>query len=299
MIYAVTFNPAVDKYIRVDSLKIGETNYYQQEMVNYAGKAQNVARIISQFTNDYDLISKESKEVESLIERDYGSINKHLFLDESVRTNLKVEDNGRITELNQQVKDGENKVSREIELYLEGMVNPEDLVLFSGKLTRYEIDLIKKFKNETKNENIIIDSNSLDLEDLREIKPLMIKPNDEEIAQLFNITMGPDVNYVEEALKLRDLGIERVIVSLGSKGSIYVGPEGNYQIGIPEGKVVNTVGAGDSFVGGFIVGLDLKYNIEDILKVAAASGSATAYSSGIGSKDQIERLKTQIEVKKI
>lgn len=299
MIYAVTFNPAVDKYIRVDGLKIGETNYYQQEMVNYAGKAQNVVRIISQFTNDYHLISKESKEVESLIERDYKDVNKHLFLDESVRMNLKVEDNGRITELNQQVKDGESKVSREIELYLKDMVNPEDLVLFSGKLTRYEIDLIKKFKNETKNENIIIDSNSLDLEDLREIKPLMIKPNDEEIAQLLDIPMSTDVDYVKEASLLRDLGIDRVIVSLGSKGSIYVGPEGNYEIGVPEGRVVNTVGAGDSFVGGFVTGLYLQYNIEDVLRLAAASGSATAYSSGIGSEDLIEKLKTKIEVKKI
>ena len=85
---------------------------------------------------------------------------------------------------------------------------------------------------------------------------------------------------------------------MGGKGALLVNKEGAYLAEAPKGELINSVGAGDSMVAGFIAGIETGRSPEDSFRLAVASGSATAYSYGLGEKDLIYRLYNEVTLKK-
>lgn len=296
MIYLVTFNPAVDKYLNVEDFKLLFTNYYELEDVVYAGKSQNVCKIFSQYSQNYMLVSKYTDEIKGIIDEEYKNINNELFKSTSIRNNLKVKSGNKITELNMKIPETLDEIDGELMEYLKLNVSQEDYVLFSGSMNRGQIDFIKKFKNTN---NIILDSSNITLQDIKEIQPFMIKPNDEEIIKMLNLNRFNIQEVIPKLKELNKLGVKHIIVSLGKEGSIYVNESLEYKISIAPGEVVNTVGAGDSFVGGFMVGVLEGLSLEETLKLASASGCATTYSTGIASRTVVDELKNLINIEKL
>ncbi len=283
MIYALTLHIAIDRYINTDNLVVNETNYYHNQDVVVGGKSVNVCKIINEFSKDYKLVSTTDLDNLKLVNDELKDINKELFIDSKSRVNYKINNNGVITELNQKVPALDDKTKAELFDYLIKNVSQNDYLLIAGSISIDNIQDIKMLCKTINTNNIIIDSNAFSYDDLMEIKPLMIKPNEEEIDKI--ITDKMSVN--DKINKLINGGIKEVILTSGSKGVSY----NNQDFVKPEsGEVVNTVGAGDSFVGGYLVSKIENKDIKSTIKFAQACGSATAYSKDIAKKNDILEL---------
>ena len=115
---------------------------------------------------------------------------------------------------------------------------------------------------------------------------------------MFGTELKTTADIVEKCCYFLEKGVKNIIVSMGGKGALFVNKEGAYTAEVPKGKLINSVGAGDSMVAGFIAGTETGKSPEDSFRLAVASGSATAYSYGLGEKDLIYRLYNEITLKK-
>lgn len=128
-------------------------------------------------------------------------------------------------------------------------------------------------------------------------RPFLIKPNHHELAELFDIPAETDDQIIACARKLRDMGAQNVLVSMAGDGALLVDQQDNvHRIGCPKGKVVNSVGAGDSMVAGFLAGWLQTGDYSYALKLGTAAGSATAFSMGLAEKSLIDQLLESISL---
>lgn len=181
------------------------------------------------------------------------------------------------------------------------LIKDRDIVVASGSVPQ---NISKDFYGELiniANENrkkFLLDTSGELLREGIKSKPFFIKPNRDEIEGLTGRRIETDKDAVEEIKKFQESGIELVVISLGSKGSI-AGYKGNfYKVNIPKVQAINPVGSGDSYVGGVAVGLQRGYGIEDLLKYASACGTANAMEeeSGFVIKEIVEDLFEKITV---
>ena len=122
-------------------------------------------------------------------------------------------------------------------------------------------------------------------------KPFLIKPNSYELGEMFGVQLKSDDEIVHYAEKLKEMGAENVVVSMAGDGAMLVDSSGAVtKIGVPKGKVVNSVGAGDSMVAGFIAGYTETGDYSYSLRLGSAAGSATAFSEGLATKKKIFEL---------
>ena len=126
----------------------------------------------------------------------------------------------------------------------------------------------------------------------------LIKPNIKELEEMFEADLDTIDKAVEKCKYFLDKNIKHIIVSMGGKGALYINKDGAYTAQVPKGTLINSVGAGDSMVVGFIAGFELGKKPEEAFKLAVAAGSATAYSYGLGEKDLINKLYNEINIKK-
>ena len=121
-----------------------------------------------------------------------------------------------------------------------------------------------------------------------EYKPFLIKPNNFELEEIFNVKLESTDDIIVYARKLKELGAQNVLVSRAENGAVLIDTNDNvYIIAAPEGTVLNSVGAGDSMLAGFIAGIISKNDFEYALKLGTAAGSATAFSEGLAEKSLI------------
>ncbi len=286
MIYLLTLNPAIDQYITVDNFEKNITNSSIKKEEVFGGKAINVGKIVNEFTKDYHILTTIDKKNNDFIKENTKDLNIKFFKTNYIRTNIKINDNSQITEINESVKDLKEETKKEIEEYLLKKVKKEDYILFAGSVSKTDSIYIKNLIKKLNNKNVILDIPTFTLEDFKEIKPLMIKPNQEEIIKIFN----KNISIKESINKLNEIGIKEVIVSLGKEGSYYKDDKNEIKVEAKKGKAINTVGAGDSFVGGYLVAKQKNYNTKETLNLANSCGAATAFSKKIGTKKEIEEL---------
>lgn len=128
----------------------------------------------------------------------------------------------------------------------------------------------------------------------------MIKPNKEELEETFEIKINTREELIKNAKKLQQMGAQNVLISLGEQGAILVTLEEKiYFSKAPRGKVINTVGAGDSMIAGFIAGFCAKEDYKYALKMGIATGSASAFSANLATKEQIQKLFEEINTKEL
>lgn len=126
--------------------------------------------------------------------------------------------------------------------------------------------------------------------------PLLVKPNIDELEAIFH-TKIDDRNILEYAKKLQTLGAQNVIISLGKDGSMFLSDELILKANTIEGKLINSVGAGDSMVAGFVYGIKKGLSKTDAYKLAIACGTATAFSEDIASKEYVYEILEKVKVK--
>ena len=149
----------------------------------------------------------------------------------------------------------------------------------------YEKICKKKKKKGTK---IVADATGKLLVNVLKHRPFLIKPNKKELEEIFGKQINTNEEIVEYARKLQEMGAENVLISMDKDGAILITKDKKMLYGeAPKGKVVNSVGSGDSMVAGFMTGYINYQDYENALKMGIAAGSASAFSKGLATKEEI------------
>ena len=313
MIYTITFNPALDYTVQVEEFEIGKINRTKSENILAGGKGLNVSIILKRLGIENTALSFiagfTGKELERKIKQyniktDFIEINNGY-----TRINVKISSlkkNSLIQEREIALNGNGPEITQEdIDELLEKIkkINSEDIVILSGNVPKcinediYEI--ICKELNE-KNVKFVVDASQKLLMNCLKYKPFFIKPNKDELEETFNTKIKTKKEIIIYAKKLQEKGAQNVLISLGGDGAILLtGKNEVYYSNTPKGQVINTVGAGDSMVAGFVAGYLKKKNYIEALKLGIASGSATAFSAGLAMNEEINELLKQITIEKI
>ena len=146
-----------------------------------------------------------------------------------------------------------------------------------------------------KNVNVVVDATKELLLNVLKYRPFLIKPNNHELAEMFGKTSLDEEQMNYYAGKLQDMGAKNVLVSMAGDGAVlFTENKKVYKIGVAKGQVVNSVGAGDSMVAGFVASYFKDRNYEKALKYATAAGGATAFLEGLATKEKTEELLKQL-----
>ena len=305
MIYTVTLNPSIDYVIKVDKLTTGNINRVNEEQVYPGGKGINVTRIlksldndnialgfVSGFTGDYIINSLQELNLKS----DFIKVKEGF-----TRINVKVKSEEE-TEINGQgpkISEEElNQFYKVIDKLVDG-----DILILSGSIPscldeRLYESIMKKV--EDRDIKVIVDATKNLLLNVLKYKPFLIKPNNHELAEMFNVELNSTEDVVFYARKLKEMGAQNVLISMGKDGALLVTENDEiFASSVAKGEVVNSVGAGDSMVAGFIAGYLKSNSYEEALRLGAASGGATAFSSDLATREFIDKLVDEIKIEKI
>ena len=293
MIYTVTFNPALDYIVNMDNLKLGETNRSTSEMILSGGKGINVSIVLKNLGFDNVALGFVAGFTGEEIEngtRKLGITTDFIHLKEGLsRINVKLKANEE-TEVN-----GTGPIISEDELNalygkLENLKKDDILVLAGSVPNTLPQDIYEKIMEmlQDKGIKIVVDATKDLLLNVLKYKPFLIKPNNHELSEIFGVEIKTEQEIIDYAKKLQDKGARNVLISRASDGAILIAENGDiYKSPAPKGKVINSVGAGDSMVAGFIAGYLKNNSYEEAFKTGVASGSASAFSKYLAKKEEI------------
>ncbi|MDD7280598.1 1-phosphofructokinase [Floccifex sp.] len=293
MIYTVTFNPALDYVIQVDHFKTGQINRNKSEKIVYGGKGINVSCILNEldikstalgFIADFTGKALENGLEQLGIATDFIEVKQGM-----TRINVKMKSDEE-TEINGM---GPIICQEDFDCLLNKVkqLKQGDLLILSGNIPScLKADAYQRvIENLNEGVNFVIDSEKDLLMKTLSYHPFLIKPNNLELQEIFSIQFENENQIIECAKKLQEMGAKNVLVSMAKDGAILVDEKGTiHKQGICKGKVVNSVGAGDSMVAGFIAGFIQTKDYDYALKLGTACGGATAFQSGLATKEQIQ-----------
>ena len=296
MIYTVTFNPALDYVVFLDNLKLGDVNRSTRESIFYGGKGINVSTILNTLGLETTALGFVAGFTGKAIEDGLAAQGIHtdfIHLPEgNSRINVKVK-HGDETEINGQGPVITEEAINELFAKLDTLTKEDILVLAGSIPNTLPEDIYEKIlaSLESKGIRVVVDATKDLLLNVLKYHPFLIKPNNHELGEMFGTVCKTDEDIVHYAKKLQEKGAVNVLISMAGDGAILITEDGqNIKMGTPKGKVVNSVGAGDSMVAGFITGYIRGGNYEEALKSGTAAGSATAFSEGLASLEMYEKM---------
>ena len=295
MIYTITLNPALDYIIKLKELVPNEINTSESEYILPGGKGINVSIILKRLNVESVTLGFISgftgKEIQKLVEKEKIQTDFINLEEGHSRINVKILEDEKETAINSKVPLVDNKSIEKLYQKLSNL-KENDILVLSGSIPKgikediYE-EICEKIKD--KNVKIVVDSTKKLLLNTLKYRPFLIKPNHHELGEIFNVQILNQDQAIEYAKKLQQKGAQNVLVSMGEKGSILLDENGKSykKAAISNKNVINTVGAGDSMVAGFLAGYLNYKNHEDALKLGIASASATVNNVFLGTKDEI------------
>ena len=298
MIYTITLNPALDYIIRTQKFSLGEINLSQAEYTLPGGKGVNVSIILKQLGIDSIALGFIAgfvgKEIERQVKK-YGVKTDFIKIENQIsRINVKITTTSEETAIN-----GKGPLINQsyIELLCKklDMIKNGDTLVLAGRIPQgvkeeiYE-EICKKI--DKKEVRIVVDATGDTLVKTLKYHPFLIKPNQYELGEIFGIEISNQDEAIKYAKKLQQKGAQNVLVSMGSKGAILIDENGKAykRKALNTNKIINTVGAGDSMVAGFIAGYELFSNYEKALQMGIAAATATASSIFLATKEDIYKL---------
>ncbi len=300
MIYTVTFNPSLDYYVQVNNVKSGIVNRTTGERLAVGGKGLNVSLALKELGEDTRALGFvagftgkyiRDKVQELGLDYDFIEVSGQSRINVKIKSNTETDINGTGAE----VKPSDvNKLIRKLKTLLKA----GDWLIVCGSvpstlpLTTYA-DMLKKLK-ALQGVNIVVDACGKLLTETLKFRPFLIKPNLYELCEIFSLQAIPDVEGIFAcARKLQQMGACNVIVSMGSSGAAMVTDTAqSMYVRAARGQLVNSVGAGDSMVAGFIHEYIKSGNYFSALNFATAAGSACAFTKNLATKEQIEYVES-------
>lgn len=300
MIYTVTFNPAIDYVVRMDSFLLDTVNRTIAEEIYYGGKGINVSAVLRELGHDSMALGFIAGFTGDEIAEGLNKQGIHtdfIRLDEGMsRINVKIKAQQE-TEINGQGPHISEAAVEQLFDKLDSLKAGDVLILAGSIPTSMPEDSYEQImaRLDGKNIQIVVDATKSLLVNVLKYHPFLVKPNNHELGEIFHTVLKTSDEIIEAAKKLQQMGARNVLISMAGDGAILVAENGEiHQIGVPKGKVKNSVGAGDSMVAGFTAGYMEKQDYLYALKLGTACGSATAFSKGLAVKEGIEQLLKQI-----
>lgn len=296
MIYTVTFNPSLDYVIQVDKLVPGEINRTTHEAVYPGGKGNNVSVILSNLGHSSKALGFTAgftgEALENML-KEFGCDTAFIRLPEgSTRINVKI-NAGEETEINGQgpviTEEAQSALFEQLDALKE-----EDILVLAGSIPNtLPSDIYERILEHLQGRGIhfVVDATKELLLKVLKYHPFLIKPNNHELGEMFGVTLKTRDEIVTYAKKLQKMGAENVLVSMAGDGAILLTEEGViYEAKPPKGKVLNSVGAGDSMVAGFLTGYLNTGDYEKAFRLGVVTGSATAFQYWLATKEDIVAL---------
>lgn len=297
MIYTVTFNPAIDYVLRVgEALLVGGLNRTTAEDFQFGGKGINVSGVlkalgqtsvalgfVAGFTGD----ALEQGLQQQGLQTDFIHVQQGM-----TRINVKIKgpEETEINGMGPQITPADmDSLYQKLDKLQTG-----DTLILSGSIPScLPQDTYEKIMEylQGKNLRIVVDATKDLLVNVLKYRPFLVKPNNHELGEIFGTTPVTDGEILDCAKKLQAMGGKNILVSMAGDGALLLDETGgSHRIGCPKGTVVNSVGAGDSMVAGFLAGFMQTGDYAHALKLGTAAGSATAFSLGLADKEKIQRL---------
>ena len=297
MIYTVTFNPAIDYIVRMDKpLDPGMTNRSVSEDCFFGGKGINVSTVLNNLGIESTALGfaagfTGNAIVESVTEK--GIIADFILLDKGLsRINVKIKSDEE-TEINSQGPDISKEAFQNLLHKLDSLEKGDMLVLAGSIPNSLPSDVYETIleRLEGKGVTFVVDATKDLLLKVLKYRPFLIKPNNFELGEMFGVELKSDDEIEEYARKLQDMGAKNVLISMAADGAMLISEDGQrYRVGVPEGTVRNSVGAGDSMVAGFIAGYLNTQDYRTALNMGTAAGSATAFSDDLATGELIKGI---------
>lgn len=303
MIYTVTFNPAIDYLAYVEEMQPGNVNRLQSEEIHCGGKGINVSQVLREFgipsralgfVAGFTGKALEEGVAGNGIETDFVHLERGC-----TRINVKIK-SGLETDLNGRGPQVEEKDLARLHEKLEVLQDGDLLVLAGSIPGGLQKDVYGRILERLSGKKIraVVDAAGELLLNTLKHRPFLIKPNHQELGELFGLSLSGVDQILTYAGKLKEMGAVNVLVSMAGDGAVLLDEGGRvHRCGACWGRVRNSVGAGDSMVAGFLAGLftgsppgDYAY----ALKLGTAAGGATAFSDGLARREEIEALLTQL-----
>lgn len=297
MIYTVTFNPAIDYVIHLkDPLVAGATNRTVSEEIYFGGKGINVSVILNELGMETTALGFTAGFTGKAIREGVAASGIHsefITLPEgNSRINVKIKGNEE-TEINAQGPAIPMKCVDQLFTRLDE-IKEGDMLVISGSIpSSLPDDIYERILEHLSGRSIdfVVDASGDLLLKVLKYHPFLIKPNRQELEEMLHISIRGDEDIAAGARCLQQMGARNVLVSMAGDGSLLVSEKGDVlRQGVCRGKVLNSVGAGDSMVAGFIAGYKKSHDYRTALDLATAAGGATVFSAGLGKKERILQL---------
>lgn len=301
MIYTLTLNPAIDYVVGVNDYEEGKINKTVREKIYAGGKGINVSVVLNNLEVDSVALGFVAGPTGIMLENmlaDEGIKTKFIKVSSGMtRINIKLSDMKKETEINGCGPNITSDDMNELYKYLDE-VNDDDILVMSGSIPAMITqsvysDICYFLRKRGCKAEFVIDTSSKEMLETLQYNPLLIKPNNHELGNLFDVVIDSFEKAEVYARKLKEMGAKNVMVSMGKMGAILIDEnDGCHKVKAPQGAVINSVGAGDTTVAAFIASVR-KNNTLDydaIAKYCVAAGSATAFLEGLAGKSEIERI---------
>ena len=282
MVYTVTLNPALDYVMKLKALRTDDINRTDGEEIYYGGKGINVSVILTQLgipnTALGFLGGFTGKKLEEMLKNDSISCDFNYLKNGDTRINVKI------------------KADKEIDLNACGPeITKEDMQSFLRKLDGIKsgdyLILAGSIPNTLPDDIYVVDATGDLLKNVLNYIPFLIKPNHHELGDLFSVQIKSDDDIVKYSKKLQEMGAKNVLVSMAKDGAMLTDENGSvHKIDNAKGKLINSVGCGDSMVAGFTAGYIKTADYSYALRLGSACGNATAFSEKLATREEIERV---------
>ncbi len=301
MIYTVTFNPSLDYIVSMNGFEMGKTNRTTGEQMFPGGKGINVSIVLSNLGIANTALGFTAGFTGDQIEREVqkmGLLTDFIHIEKGFsRINVKLKDYDG-TEINGMGPDIDQVHVSELFGKLD-QLKAGDVLVLAGSIPKSLPDSIYRDildRLQKKGVLFVVDATKDLLLNVLQYKPFLIKPNNHELGEIFNVTLNTREKVVPYAEKLQEKGARNVLVSMSGQGAVLVDETGAvHMLAAPEGKLVNAVGAGDSMVAGFVAGWTKKQDYDYAFRMGISAGSASAFSELLATREEIEQIFENLE----
>lgn len=307
MIYTCTLNPAIDLFIETKQLKpevVNRTNNYD---IQPNGKGVNVSFILKQLGVDNTALGVGGGFTSEFIEkslRNQGIKTDFTHIDGISRINVFT----RVVETDTEYKEVNNGPivsSKKLEDFLQkiSQLKIGDKLVVSGSFSKgIDPEVIIKIAQMAQQQqfDLVIDTSYPQVKTAVKYRPFLLKPNDEELLSWFDKEDSNDLStLVKYSKQLIQQGAKNILLSIGSKGALFVNQEQVIFGNAPKIKVVNTACSGDTMLGTFLAGMEQKLSLADNLQRSIAAASSTAATAGLTDFNDVKELMQQIKIEQL
>ncbi|PYZ93847.1 1-phosphofructokinase [Salipaludibacillus keqinensis] len=300
MIYTVTLNPSVDYLLEVEPFQIGETNRAKAQSMVPGGKGINVSRVLKRFGISSEAFGFTAGFTGDFIKEELSKEGiTHRFIETNGQTRINVKLQTKTeTEINGQAPIIEKAHIEQLLSQLD-ILEVNDVLVLSGSVPSIlPSDIYKRIIERVKPKNVpvFVDTSGASLESAVQASPFLIKPNQDELEDLYQEKVTDLGSAVKLAKKTIEKGVENVLVSMAGDGAALITKEKGYVATVPKGIVKNSVGAGDSMVAGFLFAHMQGMDVEEAFRFSVAAGSATAFSEGFCTLEQVQSMISEVSI---